>query len=55
MWNQLQAVTIVSEPWLRKMNSGRRLTKNAHFTPVITWEIAQVGLRGEGRNVVKIG
>ena len=52
---QLQLVMIVSAPSLRKRNRGRRLTKKANFTAVLTWERAQLVSRGVGFRVVRTG
>lgn len=48
-------MTIVSAPSLKKINRGRRLTKNASLTAVITCERAQSSSRGEGLRVVMMG
>lgn len=52
---QFQFVMIISVPSLRKMKRGRRLTKNAVFTVVLTWEVAHSGVFGFGLRVVRIG
>lgn len=52
---QFQEVMIVSAPSLRKMNSGRRLTKKASLTAVLTWETAQLEGWGVGLRVVRRG
>lgn len=52
---QCQLVTIVSTPWSRKMNSGRRLTAKAVLTPVLTWVTAQLSFWGFGSKVVMRG
>ena len=43
-----QVVTMVSAPSLRNRNRGSKLTKNAIFTEVLTWERAQVEASGVG-------
>ncbi len=55
MFIQFQLVIIVSAPSLRKRNSGRRLTKKASFTAVLTWVSAQFGSWGCGERVVSTG
>lgn len=52
---QCQLVTMVSTPWSRKMNRGRRLTTNAVLTAVFTWETAHSADFGFGLTVVIIG
>lgn len=52
---QCQVVTIVSTPWSKKINSGKRLTTNAALTAVFTWDTAQPGGFGAGSIVVIIG
>ncbi len=52
---QFQLVIIVSAPSLRKRNSGRRLTKKASLTAVLTWVSAQFGSWGCGERVVSTG
>lgn len=55
MFIQLQLVMIVSAPSLRKRNKGKRLTKNASFTAVLTSVRAQFECRGSGDSVVRTG
>lgn len=52
---QFQLVMIVSAPSLRKRNNGRRLTKKASLTAVLTWVSAQLGSWGCGERVVSTG
>lgn len=52
---QCQVVMIVSVPWSKKMNRGRRLTIKAVLTAAFTWVVAQVGGLGMGLIVVIIG
>lgn len=52
---QLQFVITASAPSLRKRKRGRRLTKKASFTAVLTCFKAQSGLWGLGESVVRIG
>lgn len=52
---QVQLVTIVSRPSLRNRKRGRRLTKKASLTAVLTWERAQWGSWGRGERVVSRG
>ena len=52
---QVQLVTMVSVPSFKKTNRGTRLTKNASFTAVFTWEVAQWGGTGFGLRVVRTG
>lgn len=49
---QLQVVVTTSAPSLRKRDRGRRLTKNASFTAVLTLVKAQSGNWGLGVIVV---
>ena len=55
MFIQFQLVMIVSAPSLRKRKRGRRLTKKANFTAVLTWERAQLASWGWGVRVVRTG
>lgn len=52
---QLQDVTIASAPSLMNRKRGKRLTRKASLTAVLTCEIAQSGPRGFGFSVVRIG
>lgn len=52
---QCQFVTMVSAPWSRKIISGKRLTKNAVLTAVLTWETAHFWSLGSGLRVVRRG
>lgn len=52
---QDQLVIIVSAPSFKKRKRGRRLTKNAHLTAVLTWVRAQSGPGVEGERVVRTG
>ncbi len=52
---QVQLVTIVSAPSLRNKKRGRRLTKKASLTAVLTWERDQSGPWGLGLRVVRTG
>lgn len=52
---QVQDVTIVSAPSLRNKNKGRRLTRKASLTAVLTWERAQLCSCGAGLSVVSTG
>lgn len=52
---QVQLVTIVSAPSLRNRARGKRLTKKAIFTAVLTWDVAHWGPWGVGRIVVTRG
>lgn len=52
---QCQVVRMVSTPWSKKMNSGRRLTMNAVLTAVFTWVTAQLAGLGVGSIVVRTG
>lgn len=50
-----QLEMMVSAPWSKKMNRGRRLTKNAVLTAVFTCVKAQEGGGGVGLRVNKRG
>ena len=52
---QVQLVITASAPSFRKTNNGRRLTKNASLTAVLTWVRAQSGCCGWGERVVSTG
>ena len=52
---QVQLVTMVSVPSFKNTNNGTKLTKNASFTAVFTWEVAQWGGTGLGLRVVRTG
>ena len=52
---QVQLVIIVSVPSFRNRKRGRRLTKKASLTAVLTWVKAQSDSRGRGDRVVRIG
>lgn len=49
---QVQFVIIISAPSLRNMERGRRLTKKAVFTAVLTWVVGQLLSCGCGLSVV---
>lgn len=55
MFIQLQLVIIVSAPWFRKRQRGRRLTKKANLTAVLTCSKAQSFACGLGVRVVSTG
>lgn len=55
MFIQCQVVMIVSTPWSRKINSGKRLTTKAALTAVFTCVMAQSGPLGAGLIVETIG
>ena len=52
---QFHEVIIVSAPSLRNRKRGKRLTKKASLTAVLTWEMAQSCFRGLGWRVVNTG
>lgn len=52
---QFQLVIMVSAPSFRNRNRGRRLTKNASLTAVLTCVRAQSGAWGRGERVVRTG
>lgn len=52
---QFQLVMMASAPSFRNKNRGRRLTKKASFTAVLTLTSAQSSFWGLGLNVVKTG
>lgn len=52
---QFQLVMIISAPSFRKIESGRRLTKKASLTAVLTLVSAQLGAFGLGVRVVRTG
>lgn len=53
--SQLQDVVIISKPEVKNKNSGKRLTKKAVFTAVLTWESAHSGVLVLGERVVRRG
>ena len=55
MFIQLQLVMTVSAPSFMNRHRGRRLTKNASFTAVLTCVRAQSGVGGLGERVVRMG
>lgn len=52
---QCQFVVTLSIPWSRKIISGKRLTKNAVLTAVLTCVLAHSGFFGFGSSVVSRG
>lgn len=52
---QFQLVITVSAPSEKNRKSGRRLTKNASLTAVLTWSRAQLSSFGVGEKVVRSG
>lgn len=43
-----QLVEMVSNPWSKNRNNGRRLTKNDICTAFLTWVQVQPSFKGEG-------
>lgn len=52
---QFQLVIMTSAPSVRKIKSGKRLTKKASLTAFLTWDRAQFVLRGLGCMVDSTG